>query len=99
MHCQKKTASTLLDAQADYIMQAKANQRSVYDDVRLFFDEAIEHGCPRKHTGMRAGKPRYPGGPDRDTPLLEHVERGLAAKADQVAGASEHGVHRGDQAD
>jgi len=51
MHCQKKTATAILDARADYIMQAKANQRGVYDDVKLFFDEAIEHGWV--HTGHR----------------------------------------------
>lgn len=45
-HCQKKTAQTIRDARADYLMQVKANQKTLHEDVKLFFDEAIDkyHG-------------------------------------------------------
>lgn len=49
MHCQKKTAKAIRDADAHYLMQVKANQKTLLEDVKLFFDEAIEHGW--QHTG------------------------------------------------
>lgn len=49
MHCQKDTAQAIRDAKADYLMQVKANQKSLHEDVKLFFDEAIEHRW--QHTG------------------------------------------------
>lgn len=49
MHCQKKTAQTIRDAGADYLMQVKANQKTLHEDVKLFFDEAIQNGW--EHTG------------------------------------------------
>lgn len=42
MHCQKKTAGAIRAARADYLLQIKANQKSLYEDVKLFFDDAIE---------------------------------------------------------
>ena len=49
MHCQRDTAQVIRDAGADYLMQVKANQRTLHEDVKLFFDEAIAHGWA--HTG------------------------------------------------
>ena len=42
MHCQTKTAKAIRQAQADYLLAVKKNQKSLYEDVKLFFDQAIE---------------------------------------------------------
>lgn len=42
MHCQKQTAKAIRKAGADYLMAVKANHESLYEDVKLFFDDAIE---------------------------------------------------------
>lgn len=42
MHCQTKTAKVIRDAEADYLLQIKANQKSLHEDIKLFFDDAIE---------------------------------------------------------
>lgn len=44
MHCQKDTAQAIRDAGADYLLAVKDNQRSLHEDVKLFFDDAIEQG-------------------------------------------------------
>ena len=49
MHCQRDTARAIRDANADYLMQVKANQRSLHEYVELFFDEAIAYVW--QHTG------------------------------------------------
>ena len=49
MHCQKKTARQIVDQGGDYLMQVKDNQRTLHEDVKLFFDEAIDAGWA--HTG------------------------------------------------
>ena len=43
------TARAIRDADAHYLMQVKANPRSLHQDVKLFFDQAIAHGW--QHTG------------------------------------------------
>ena len=40
MGCQHGIAETILDAGADYLLALKANQKSLHDDVRLYFDQA-----------------------------------------------------------
>jgi len=42
MHYQKQTAATIRDAQADYLLAVKGNHKSLYEEVKLFFDDAIE---------------------------------------------------------
>lgn len=49
LHCQKDTATAIRNAGANYLMQVKANQPSLHEDVKLFFDEAIAHRW--EHTG------------------------------------------------
>jgi len=44
MHCQKDTAQAIRDAGADYLLAVKANQKTLHEDIRLFFDDAIEQG-------------------------------------------------------
>lgn len=43
MHCQKHTALKIIERKADYLLQVKGNQKTLHEDLRLFFDEAIEH--------------------------------------------------------
>ena len=44
MHCQKDTAQAIRDADADYLLAIKGNQKTLREDVKLFFDDAIEQG-------------------------------------------------------
>jgi len=44
MHCQKDTAQAIRDAGADYLLTVKDNQKTLHEDVKLFFDDAIEQG-------------------------------------------------------
>lgn len=39
MGCQKKIAQTIIDAQADYVIQVKNNQKNLHEDIALFFQE------------------------------------------------------------
>lgn len=47
MHCQKDTAAAIRRAGADYLLAVKDNQRSLHEDIQLFFDDAIEQGDER----------------------------------------------------
>ena len=40
--CQTKIAQQIVDQGGDYVLAVKANQGSLYDDVKLLFDEAID---------------------------------------------------------
>lgn len=42
MHCQKDTARVIRKARADYLLAVKENQKSLHEDIKLFFDDAIE---------------------------------------------------------
>lgn len=42
MHCQKDTAKAVRDADADYLLAVKGNHKSLHEDIKLFFDDAIE---------------------------------------------------------
>lgn len=44
MHCQKDTAAAIRQAGADYLLAIKDNQKALHDDVKLFFDDALEQG-------------------------------------------------------
>jgi predicted transposase YbfD/YdcC len=46
MHCQKDTATAIRQAKADYLLAIKNNQPSLHEDVRLFFEDAIEQDDP-----------------------------------------------------
>jgi len=45
MGCQHGIAGAILDAGADYLLALKANQKSLHDEVRLFFDQAAGLEC------------------------------------------------------
>lgn len=40
MGCQKEIAAGIVDKGADYILALKGNQRSLHDDIKLFFEDA-----------------------------------------------------------
>ncbi len=42
MHCQKQTAAVIGDAGADYLLAVKSNQKTLHEDIKLFFDDALE---------------------------------------------------------
>ena len=44
MHCQKKTVRQIIKAGGNYVVQIKDNHSEAFDEVKLFFDEAIAHG-------------------------------------------------------
>jgi len=44
MHCQKDTAQAIRDAGADYLLTVKDNQKTLHEDIELFFEDAIEQG-------------------------------------------------------
>ena len=44
MHCQKNTAAAIREAGADYLLAVKDNQPTLHEDLKLFFDDAIEQG-------------------------------------------------------
>jgi predicted transposase YbfD/YdcC len=44
MHCQKDTAAAIRKGGGDYLLAVKQNQKSLHEDVKLFFDDAIEQG-------------------------------------------------------
>ena len=44
MGYQKEIAKQIVHAQADYILALKSNQGGLYDDVKRFLDQVIDHG-------------------------------------------------------
>jgi len=44
MHCQKDTAKAIREAGADYLLTVKNNQKALHEDIKLFFEDAIEQG-------------------------------------------------------
>ncbi len=42
MSCQKKTVQKIIEKQCDYVISLKGNQESLYDDVRLYFETALQ---------------------------------------------------------
>lgn len=40
MGCQKKITKTIIDAGADYVIQVKENQKKLYEDISLFFQDS-----------------------------------------------------------
>jgi predicted transposase YbfD/YdcC len=40
MGCQKKITGTIIDAEADYVIQVKKNQKNLYKDIALFFQDS-----------------------------------------------------------
>jgi predicted transposase YbfD/YdcC len=52
MGCQKEIVAALRDGGADYVITAKANQGTLYDDLSAFFQECLENdfaGVPHRY--------------------------------------------------
>lgn len=45
MHCQKNTAQHILDGRGDYLLQVKANQPTLHENIKLLFDEGLTDDC------------------------------------------------------
>jgi len=43
MGCQKKIAKQIVDQGGDYLLQVKGNQETLHEELKLFFDDAMEH--------------------------------------------------------
>jgi len=43
MGCQKKIAGQIIEQGGDYVLQVKDNHKTLHEDVKLLFDEAIAH--------------------------------------------------------
>lgn len=43
MHCQKATARQIVKGGGDYLLQVKDNQKTLHEEVKLFFEDAIEN--------------------------------------------------------
>ena len=44
LNCQKEIASTIIECGGDYVLAVKANQKSLHEDIKLFFEDAISEG-------------------------------------------------------
>ena len=43
MGCQKDIAKQVIDQNGDYLLQLKANQPTLHEEAKLFFEDALEH--------------------------------------------------------
>lgn len=48
MHCQKETAKIIVERNADYVLQLKANQGSFYGDVYAMFDDTYMYNSKKE---------------------------------------------------
>jgi predicted transposase YbfD/YdcC len=44
MGCQKKIATEICNADADYVLALKGNQETIHDEVKTFLEDALAHG-------------------------------------------------------
>jgi predicted transposase YbfD/YdcC len=51
LNCQKDIAGQVIDGGGDYVLAVKSNQLSLYEDVKLFFEDALQEGfdVPVRH--------------------------------------------------
>ena len=49
MGCQRAIARQIHDAGGDYVLAVKDNQPTLHEDLKLLFDDAIEHGFEGMH--------------------------------------------------
>jgi predicted transposase YbfD/YdcC len=45
MGCQKRIAKQIVDQKGDYLLQLKANQGNLYEDVKLLFEKCLRDDC------------------------------------------------------
>jgi predicted transposase YbfD/YdcC len=44
LNCQKEIAKEIIDGGGDYVLAVKANQPSLHEDIKLFFEDALADG-------------------------------------------------------
>ena len=49
MGCQKKIAQTIMDKQANYLLAVKGNQPTLFEEIKEYFDWAMENTTERHH--------------------------------------------------
>lgn len=49
LNCQKEIVKGVVEGGGDYVLAAKANQPSLHDDIRLFFEDSISEGFEVPH--------------------------------------------------
>jgi predicted transposase YbfD/YdcC len=51
LNCQKEIASQIVEGGGDYVLALKSNQPSLYEDVKLFYEDALDEGfdVPVRH--------------------------------------------------
>jgi predicted transposase YbfD/YdcC len=49
LNCQKDIAREVIEGSGDYVLAVKANQPSLYEDIRLFLEDAISEGFEVSH--------------------------------------------------
>ena len=54
LNCQKEIAREIIDGCGDYVLAVKANQPSLFDDIRLLFEDAISEGFEVAHAECEA---------------------------------------------
>lgn len=55
IHCQKETISQIADKEGDYIIQIKENQKGLYSDMKLLFDDNDEKKYIKNKTNEKNG--------------------------------------------
>jgi len=49
MGCQRKVARQIVEKEGDYVLSVKENQETLYEDIQLYLDDAIENGFRAEH--------------------------------------------------
>ena len=49
LNCQRDIANQIIEQGADYVLAVKSNQQSLYEDTRLFFEDALTEGFDVAH--------------------------------------------------
>ena len=58
MHCQKETCKKVIENEGDYIFGLKGNQKTLYDDVSLYFEDAELRAKLDSYTQIEKNKGR-----------------------------------------
>jgi predicted transposase YbfD/YdcC len=59
MHCQRETCRKIVEKNGDYLFGLKENQKSLFDDVSLFFADKINDECIETHRTSEKNAGRF----------------------------------------
>ncbi len=82
MGCQKGIARQIIAQEGDYVLALKGNQGQLFEDVRLFFEDATQHGF----AGIRS---RCDETTEKDHGRIEKRRYWLVSEIDWLAGKKE----------